>query len=71
MLWDYLNKQINEVGGNKGEGNFVIPFILDSGLHVTVGHEFWFENGTLVNLGPLPIGVPNYSFHCFLGLRGG
>ena len=65
MLWDYLNTQINEVGGNKGEGNFVIPFILDSGLQVTVGHEFWSDNGTLVNLGPRPLGIPNYPYMLF------
>ena len=65
MLWDYLNTQINEVGGNKGEGNFVIPFILDSGLQVTVGHEFWSDNGTFVNLGPRPLGIPNYPYMLF------
>jgi hypothetical protein len=64
-MWDYLNTQINEVGGNKGQGSFVIPYIEVSGLQVTVGHEFWSDNGTVVNLGPFPTGVPNYPFILF------
>jgi hypothetical protein len=64
-MWNYLDTTINEVGGNKGQGNFVIPYIEVSGLQVTVGHEFWSDNGTLVNLGPLPKSVPNYPFILF------
>jgi hypothetical protein len=65
-MWDYLNTEINEMGGNKGQGNFVIPYIQDFGLQVSIGHEFWADNGTAINLGPIPTVIPNYPFILFL-----
>jgi hypothetical protein len=64
-MWDYLNTQINEVGGNKGQGSFVTSYIEISGFQVTVGHEFWSDNGTRVNLGPVSKGVTNYPYILF------
>ena len=61
-MWDYLKAEINEKGGNKGHGDFVISYIQEMGLQVSIGHEFWFENGTLIHLGTVPAAIPNYPF---------
>ena len=63
-MWGYLNTEINEKSGNKGQGNFVIPYILYmNGFEVTIGHDYWSDN--LVNLGPIPTGIPNFPFIIF------
>jgi hypothetical protein len=64
-MWDYLNAEINELSGNFGQGSFVIPYISVNGFQVTIGHEYWFENGTVLNLGFPPAGIPNYPFIIF------
>src|SRR4030042_7156085 len=61
-MWGYLNTEINEKSGNQGHGSYVIPYIIENGFQVIIGHEFWADNGTIVNLGPLPTGIPNYPF---------
>jgi hypothetical protein len=61
-MWGYLNTEINEESGNKGQGSFVIPYIFESGFQVIIGHVYWADNGTIVNLGPIPTGIPNYPF---------
>src|SRR4030042_4140699 len=61
-MWDYLRTEINEESGNRGQGNFVIPYVFESGFQVIIGHEYWADNGTIVNLGPIPTGIPNYPF---------
>lgn len=63
-MWNYLYTEINELSGNKGQGNFVIPYILYmNGFEVTIGHDYWSDN--LVNMGPIPTGIPNYPFIIF------
>jgi hypothetical protein len=64
-LWDYLETEINERAGNQGQGNFIVPYIQEIDFQISIGHEFWAENGTIVNLGPIPKAVLNYPFILF------
>ncbi len=64
-IWDFLETQIDQQGGYQGNGVYVIPFIEDIGLDLSVSHIVYAENGTVVNLGTLPTTVPNYPFILF------
>ena len=63
-IWDFLNTQINKQGGRQENGIYVIPFIQETGLLVTVGHDAWSSDGVAVPTA-LPISVPNYPFIVF------
>ncbi len=59
-LFDYLNSEVNDVGYTE-QGFYVIPHIRFSGFQVEISHGI-YENGQVVNLGPLPTVIPNYPY---------
>lgn len=63
-MWDFLNTNINKQGGRQENGIYVIPFIQETGLQVTIGHDAWTNDGIAVPTA-LPISVPNYPFIVF------
>ncbi len=66
-MWDSLRTIVDTGAGGSYEDGFVVPFVEESGLQVTISHVFYGINGnqTVVNLGPLPTPVPNYPFYVF------
>jgi hypothetical protein len=62
-LYDYLEAEMNELGYTE-QGLYVIPHILINGFQVEISHTY-YENGQVVNLGPLPTVVPNYPYLLF------
>jgi hypothetical protein len=66
-MWDSLKTMVDTGAGGSYENGFVVPFVEESGLQVTISHVFYGINGnqTVVNLGPLPTPVPNYPFYVF------
>ena len=63
-MWDFLNTNINKQGGRQENGIYVIPFIQETGLQVTIGHDAWTNDGIPVPTA-LPISVLNYPFIVF------
>lgn len=64
-MWNSLRTIVDNGAGYQGQDSYVIPFVEDSGLQVSISHVFFAENATVVNLGPLPTVVPNYPFYVF------
>ncbi len=66
-MWDSLRTIVDTGAGGSYENGFIVPFVEDSGLQVTISHVFYGISGnqTVVNLGPLPTLVPNYPFYVF------
>ena len=62
-LLDYLNTEINDVGYTD-QGFYVIPHTRFSGFQVEISSSI-YENGQVVNLGPLPTVIPNYPHILF------
>jgi uncharacterized membrane protein len=62
-LYDYLETEMNELGYTE-QGLYVIPHIHITGFQVEISHAY-YENGQVVNLGPLPTVVPNYPYILF------
>jgi hypothetical protein len=63
-LFGYLNSEINSVSYNDQTGLYVIPYIHFSGFEVQVGGVI-YEDGQVVNLGPLPDVILNYPYILF------
>jgi len=66
-MWDSLKTIVDTGAGGSYEHGFVVPFVEETGLQVTISHVFYGISGnqTIVNLGPLPTPVPNYPFIVF------
>ncbi len=66
-MWDSLRIIVDTGAGGSYEHGFIVPFVEDTGLQVTISHVFYGISGnqTVVNLGPLPTPVPNYPFYVF------
>jgi uncharacterized membrane protein len=62
-LFDYLNTEINYVGYTE-QGLYVIPHTRFSGFQVEISSSI-YEDGQVVNLGPLPRVIPNYPYILF------
>ena len=62
-LYDYLETGMNNVGYTE-QGLYVIPHIRITGFQVEISHTY-YDNGQVVNLGPLPSVVPNYPYLLF------
>jgi hypothetical protein len=62
-LFDYLNTEIGDVVYTE-QGLYVIPYIHFRGFQVEISHDY-YENGQVVNLGPLPAVIPNYPYILF------
>ena len=62
-LYDYLETEMNDVGYTD-QGLYVIPYISITGFQVEISHTY-YENGQVVNLGPLPAVIPNYPYLLF------
>jgi len=63
-LFDYLNSEINDVSYNDQTGLYVIPYIHFSGFEVQISGTI-YEDGYVVNLGPLPDVILNYPYILF------
>jgi hypothetical protein len=60
----FVSTQVNEMQGFSGQGLVTIPYVETYGFTVSISHII-YENGTVVNLGPLPTTIPNYPFYVF------
>jgi len=50
--------------GYTDQGLYVVPYVHFSGFQVNISHDI-YENGQVVNLGPLPTVIPNYPYILF------
>ena len=61
---NFLETQIDQGVAYNGHGTYVIPYVEDFGWHLSISHPI-YVNGTIANLGPLPMEIPNYPFILF------
>ena len=62
---NFISTQIDEIQGFSEQGTVTIPYVEAYGFTVSVSHIIYSDNGTVINLGPLPTTIPNYPIFIF------
>jgi hypothetical protein len=62
---NFIDTQINGIKSFNEQGLVTIPYVEAYGFTVSISHLIFYENGTIANLGPLPMTIPNYPLYVF------